>query len=626
VVVAGTASADPDPAFEKQARDEIAAVSADAATAWDAANAARDAKRADEAEAGYRKVIALAPKIDHPHRRLCNVLAARWRVDAAIAECEQALQLAPTSAYNESSYAKVLILRNQPGDRNRALTLASQAVKALPNDPTTVGIQCVVYAAMNNVDELRPCTDHLLELEPKDMYGNLYAAQLALIDRDPEHASIYLERAKDAGLGDEDYRPLRAKIDRLRKPSEPLIDSDQAIAIGVPAVLGWFLVLVLLLIGGNVLSDATLRRIDGDSLKVSRVYRVVLALTAVLFYASLPVMVFVVIGGGLLTLYIFDQMGATPLYVLGLVLLAIVGTVAAVIRTIFAARRFEIEGHKVDPAGYPGLKALLDEVAAAVGTRAIDTVYLVPGTEVAVTQHRRQRILILGVALFDNMKQRELRSVLAHEYGHFKNADTGGAGALSLQATLIRLLKNMAKYGALNPAWWILRAFTHLYLVVSRGASRVQETLADRWAIRAYGSEAFVAAHRHIATRAVEMGVDLDQTIKDVVENQWSLPNFYQYAVERTVSQAALDKAVAQRLDRTPDRFDTHPSTRQRIELAEKLAMAAERTSPDDAAPVWDLFTDPDQIERTMTAILRERISKKLGIAISGEEWEDESA
>ena len=56
------------------------------------------------------------------------------------------------------------------------------------------------------------------------------------------------------------------------------------------------------------------------------------------------------------------------------------------------------------------------------------------------------------------------------------------------------------------------------------------------------------------------------------------------------------------------------------MELAEKLAHPAERTSPDDAAPVWDLFTDAEQIERTMTAILRDRISKKLGIKISDAE------
>lgn len=313
---------------------------------------------------------------------------------------------------------------------------------------------------------------------------------------------------------------------------------------------------------------------------------------------------------------IFDQMGAIPLYVLGLVLLVVGGTIAAVVRTIFAARRFEIEGHKIDPAGYPKLKALLDEVAAEIGTRAVDTVYLAPGTELAIVRHRRQRILILGVALFDSMKQRELRSLLAQAYG---------SAPLGLPSTLGRLVKSMAKYGALNPAWWILRFFTNIYLVVSRGAMRVQAALADRAAIRAYGSEAFVAGQQHVATRHVELIVDLDQTIKDVTENQWSLPNFYSYAPDRTVPQAELDKRIAGRLDRKPERFDPHASPRDRMAAATKLAQPGERTSPDDASPVWELFTDPEQIERTMTAILRDRISKKLGIAISDAEWDDES-
>jgi Zn-dependent protease with chaperone function len=104
-----------------------------------------------------------------------------------------------------------------------------------------------------------------------------------------------------------------------------------------------------------------------------------------------------------------------------------------------------------------------------------------------------RRVLIVGVALFDNMKQRELCSILAHEYGHFRNADTGGGLALAVRRSLLTLLRGISNsgYALFNPAWWLLRAFTNLYLVVSSGASRLQEMLADRWAIRAYGSEAF---------------------------------------------------------------------------------------------------------------------------------------
>ena len=614
LVTASTAFAAPDPVDQKF-REEIAAVSPEAAAAWDAANAARDAQRVGDAIDGYRKVIALAPKIDHPHRRLCSALAAQDQIDAAFAECQLALSLAPDSPYDQSSFARVSLQRNKEGDRQRALMFASQAAQALPNDPTIAGTQCEVFAVMMNIDKLRPCIDHLLEIAPQSVIANLHATQLALWDRNAARASIYLERAKDAGLPQDVYQKLDAQIERMRPPKEAAFDSDRAIAIGVPAVLAWFFVLCVLLIIGNVLSDATLKHID-EAPRVSRAYRVVLALTAVLFYASLPVMVFIVVGGGLLALYIFDQMGATPVIVIVLVLLAIAGTITAVARTIFAARRFEIEGHKIDPAGYPKLKALLDEVTAALGTRPVDIVYLTPGTDVAVTQHRRQRILILGVALFDNLKQRELRSLVAQECG---------SAPVGIQVSLGRLIKNLAKSGALNPAWWILRAFTHIYLVVSRGASRVQATLADRSAIRAYGSDAFVAALQHVEVRHVELIVDLDQTIKDITENQWSLPNFYSYAPERTVTQETIDKRVAQRLDRAPERFDAHPSTRERMDLAAKLAYPPDRRSPDDAAPVWELFTDPEQIERTMTAILRERISKKLGIAISDAEWDDET-
>src|SRR3569623_437669 len=612
--IATTAVAAPDPVDQKF-RDEIAAVSPEAAAAWDAAIAERDAQLLGEAADGYRKVIALAPKSDHPHRRLCGVLVMQDQVDAAFAECQLALSLAPDSPYDESAFARISLARNKEGDRQRALMFASQAALAMPDDPTIAGTQCEAFAAMNNVDKMRTCVDHLLEIAPQNLMGNLHATKLALWDRDPAHASIYLERANDAGLPLAVYQKLDAQIEQMRPPKEAAFDTDRAVAIGVTAVLAWFFVLSVLLVIGNVLSAAPLRHLD-EAPRISRAYRVVLAVTAVLFYASLLVMVFVVIGGGLLALDIFDQMGATPMIVIVLVLLAIVGTITAVVRTLFAARRFEIEGHRVDPAGYPKLKALRDEVAAALGTRPADTVLLTPGTDLAVTQHRRQRILILGVALFDNMKQRELRSLVAQEYG---SAPAG------IKVTLGRLLKNLAKSGALSPAWWILRAFTHLYLVVSRGASRVQAALADRSAIRVYGSDAFVSALQHVAVRHVELIVDLDQTIKDITENQWSLPNFYSYAPERTVPQDTIDKRVAQRLDRAPERFDAHPSTRQRMELAAKHAVPPDRRSPDDASPVWDLFTNPEQIERTMTSVLRGRISKKLGIAISAAERDDES-
>ncbi len=196
VVVEATAFADPDPALEKRFRDDIAAVSGEAAAAWDAANAARDAHHPSEAADGYRKAIALAPKVDHPHRRLCSMLMLQHQLDEAAAECERAMQLAPASPYDASTYAYVLLRRDQAGDRARAVTLASQAARALPNDPDVVGTQCTALAFENDIDAMRGCVDHLLDIAPNSVVANLHGVQLAMFDHDPTHASIYLERAK----------------------------------------------------------------------------------------------------------------------------------------------------------------------------------------------------------------------------------------------------------------------------------------------------------------------------------------------------------------------------------------------------------------------------------------------
>jgi Zn-dependent protease with chaperone function len=311
--------------------------------------------------------------------------------------------------------------------------------------------------------------------------------------------------------------------------------------------------------------------------------------------------------------------------VLGLVILLVVSTIGAVVRSVFVTRREKIDGDPVDPASYPHLRALLEETAAAIGTRPVDLVYLTPGTALAVIERRGERVLILGVGLFDGMKQHELRALLAHEYGHFRDAATGGTGVLSVRRSLSALIAGMARSrlpNVLNPAWWFVRAFTHLYLVVSTGASRLQEILADRWAIRAYGSAAFAAGARHVVTREVEFAQDLAQTINDVVENKWSLPNLYAYDPGRDRSSAAA--AVTKKLDREPGRFDSHPSWRQRIQSAEQVALPGEAACPDGDAPVWSLFPEPERIERTMTAIIRARIRAKLGVTVSDAEWEDD--
>src|SRR5262249_39431890 len=171
----------------------------------------------------------------------------------------------------------------------------------------------------------------------------------------------------------------------------------------------------------------------------------------------------------------------------------------------------------------------------------------------------------MGIGLFDGMTQLQLRSVLAHEHGHFRNEDTAGGGfALAVRRSLFAMIIRLAQSGAAgayNPVWWFLRAYHRIYLGVSQGASRLQEVLADRWAVEAYGTAAFVAGYRHVVARSVQFGHQVDATIKEVVDAGRPLPNLYQY---RPQSSAAAERdlaaAVDEEMTRAPTAYDSHPS------------------------------------------------------------------
>ena len=187
------------------------------------------------------------------------------------------------------------------------------------------------------------------------------------------------------------------------------------------------------------------------------------------------------------------------------IVLAIVGfgSLTAIAKSLFVRTRAVDPGLLLDLTRNPKMRAVLDDVAARIGTRPVDRVFLTPFTEVAVFDRGSlgaqlrggsDRCLILGAGVLDGMRLRAFKSVLAHEYGHFHNEDTAGGGfALAVRRSLFAMAMNPATVGVaspMNPAWWFVRGFWRAFLGISQGASRLQEVLADRWAVFAYTGRA----------------------------------------------------------------------------------------------------------------------------------------
>ena len=637
-----------DPAVEAKFRADVEAASAEAAKAFDEGNAARDAGRGDEAIAAYKRASELAPNLDHPHRRLCGVLVAS-RVDEGISSCERAIALRPDSPYNKSAFATALLTRAAPGDVERALTHAREAAEAMPKDVQLLEVWCRATLQSGLAPPFAQCAERLLALDPDGMQANFFGAIVAGDARDYDEAHRLLRKARDAGLPNEMYEALRAGLEKFEADERLLpIDSDTALEIGLVTLGAWLVFLILLFVIGSALSQATLRTVytvETDTTgtarekRLRRMYRFVLVLAGVYFYLSLPIVIVGVIASAIGVILLFDEMGGIPIYLLFLIGLTVIMTIVAIVRSVIVRADETINGRLVDLVKYPKLRTLLDEVANAIGTRSVDAVYFVPGTELGVIERGSlwrafrgkpsERVLLLGVALFDAMTLAQLRSILAHEYGHFHNADTSGIGfAVAVRRSLGSLVERMAKSGIahwFNPAWWFVLIFSNVYLGISHGASRLQEVLADRWAVRAYGTAAFVSGYRHSVARDVEFSADLAGTVHEVIANQWSLVNVYEVEPADKKSDAELAAEIEKAMNKLPDRYDSHPTPVQRIALAEQLAVTRE-VRADDETPVWELFDDPEAIERAMTGIIRDNIHEEYGVIVPDRDEDHEAA
>lgn len=76
-------------------------------------------------------------------------------------------------------------------------------------------------------------------------------------------------------------------------------------------------------------------------------------------------------------------------------------------------------------ADAPELYALVDEVAAALGTRSVDAVVVDVDANASVTQlGLRRRLLTLGLPLWEVLSPQQRIALLGHELGHFTHGDT----------------------------------------------------------------------------------------------------------------------------------------------------------------------------------------------------------
>jgi Zn-dependent protease with chaperone function len=629
--------------FERNVISQLAAIAPAAVPDAEAAGEAYRSGRWQEAFDGYGRVLAAAPRFHHALRRQCRARLALGDRAGAIELCRTAVAAAPTRE-NRMALATALVERTAglapaPAERGEAVSLARVAFEAAEGDVSTASGACGVALMANDLQLLRDCSDRLARLAPGELSAEYYGIFGALVREEYRAARRHLAAARAAGLQDEAAEKLGALIDE----NEPAWSRWGLLAAG--ALVAWAALLAILLLTGAALSAVTLRRAREmatarnprgrrGAAALRKVYAVVLWLTCGVYYLSLPIVVLLVVAAGYGAWLAFEAIGRIPIKLALIVAAMVLVSLWAVLKSIWASvvrAKGEDPGLRLDPAEHPRFQAALREAAVRVGTRPVDTVFVTPGTDAAVYEQgglarqlagRSERCLILGVGLLDGMSEGQLKSVLAHEYGHFVNEDTAGGGfSLAVRRSIFRMGEALASGGAAawyNPAWLFVTSFYKLFLRVSQGASRLQEILADRWAALAYGGRTFAAGLTHVVTRSIRFDKHATATLREVVDGGLTLRNLYRYAPAKAVEEQEVTDEVASAMNADPSPYDSHPRPADRIAWVGDVE-CAHGAAVDDGAPAWRLFSDREALERRLTDEVRANVAARHGVQIPAE-------
>jgi Zn-dependent protease with chaperone function len=286
-------------------------------------------------------------------------------------------------------------------------------------------------------------------------------------------------------------------------------------------------------------------------------------------------------------------------------------------------RRREDPGRILPREEAPQLWALAERVADRVGTRPADIIYLTPGTQVAVTERggigeqvsgHVHRGLILGLGALPGMTQGQLQALLAHEYGHFTNRDTaGGDLAQEVEAAIENMAASLVAGGQgnwYNPAWLFVSGFSRVFAIVALGASRLQEILADRYAVMTYGTTNFIAGLEHVIRRSLTFDLIVNREIEAAMTANRKLANLYTLPDNLPLEMdAELEARIVEVMSLPTGEYDTHPAADERIELIRRLNFG-EGTGNDKPALALLPYLSPLQEE--MTARVQANLDKQM--------------
>ena len=227
--------------------------------------------------------------------------------------------------------------------------------------------------------------------------------------------------------------------------------------------------------------------------------------------------------------------------------------------------------HPLARSRAPALFAFVEDLARRSGTRAPEELYLsLEATAFTALERRglfrRVPTMTLGLPLLTWMKQDELASVVAHEFGHHVGGD------VSLGPWVYRTRLALAGViGQLDDSVFFLdvpfRAYGKLFLRLTASVSRAQELSADALAAKIAGATAARTALQLVHARAPLWQAYLHLDVLPFLQEGLRVPMLegYRSLPATPELRSTFARLVEEQQDHEASPWDTHPTLEQRL-------------------------------------------------------------
>lgn len=295
---------------------------------------------------------------------------------------------------------------------------------------------------------------------------------------------------------------------------------------------------------------------------------------------------------------------------------------------------------EVDREDCPGLFDVITDVVRQTGTKMPKHVYLSPDDNACVFFDSSfwsiffpiRKNLKIGLGLFNGMSIEELKSILAHEFGHFSQGSMKvGSSVYVINQVLYNMTNKRDGWDDLLDSWsttdsenWIPNAFAFWGMLTKRltswvkrgnvmmykfvhqaymALSRQMEYDADNISCKCVGKDCFISGmyKTEINSRNLRF---FSNIMKDLIADKKKVKNIYD-AIEITnktyykndptlieYDHLLLDSLIMESKIRVNDVWASHPINADRIENAKKN-QSKEAVKP---TPAWNLITKEIEI------------------------------